>query len=107
MARKAIEHRMRGEGVRVQYVSMVIIREQAQAYLETHRELLDKATQIVQGDPGLRKLAEQQERQRERQWRKWQRQSGLLHQEQVAQSQALKRLSFLVQLLRFSGARAY
>jgi hypothetical protein len=78
MARKAVEHRMRGEGVRVQYVPIAIIREQAQAYLEAHRELLDKAAEIVRTDPGLRALAEQEDRKRERQRRKWLRKSGLL-----------------------------
>jgi hypothetical protein len=52
MARKAVEHQMRGEGGRVQYVPIAIIREQAQAYLEQHRELLDKAAEIVRNDPG-------------------------------------------------------
>jgi hypothetical protein len=58
-ARRIVEQRMRDQGVRVQYVSIAIIREQAQAYLEAHRqELLDQCAEIVQRDPKLRAMAE-------------------------------------------------
>src|SRR5436190_11981616 len=62
-ARRIVEQRMRDQGVRVQYVSIAIIREQAQAYLEAHRqELLDQCAEIVQRDPKLRAMAEKEQR---------------------------------------------
>jgi hypothetical protein len=66
----------------------------------------------VRTDPKLRAMAEKEERQRQRNERKL-RKGGvsdrpvtLLHR-QVAPKRALKGLNYLVQLLRFSEARAY
>ena len=78
-ARRIIEHELRSQGVRVQYVPIRDIRERAQAYLETHREeLLAQAMEAVRSDPKLSKMAEIEERKRERQWRKMQRKLGVL-----------------------------
>jgi len=40
-------------------------------YLRNHPELLDQAAETVRNDPKLRKMAEVEERKRERQERKW------------------------------------
>jgi hypothetical protein len=56
--------------------------------LQEHRELLDQCAEIVQRDPKLRAIAEQAERQRERQWRKWQRKSGLLDRQSTTPTSA-------------------
>src|SRR5215472_1195977 len=77
-AKKAVEHQLRAKGVRLTTFPCAELNKLAQAYLETHRqELLDQAMAAVQSDPVLRKMAEQEERNRERQRRKM-RKSGLL-----------------------------
>jgi len=48
----------------VQYVPIRGIREQAQAYLEQHPELLDECAECVRNDPKLRKMAEIEQRKR-------------------------------------------
>jgi hypothetical protein len=87
-ARNAVEHQLRGEGVRVSLVRPAEISARAQVYLQEHRELLDQCAEIVQRDPKLRAIAEQAERQRERQWRKWQRKSGLLDRQSTTPTSA-------------------
>jgi len=50
-ARRILELELRSQGVRVQYVPIRDIREQAQAYLEQHPELLDECAECVRNDP--------------------------------------------------------
>jgi hypothetical protein len=68
---------MIGQGVRLTSVLPAQLRELTLPYLSAHPSLLDDATKLVQGSPKLRKMDEIEERNRERQWRKWQRQTGL------------------------------
>jgi hypothetical protein len=69
MARRVIERQWRAQGLRIRRYADII--EQARAYLAAHQEeLLAQAVERVQRDPKLRKIAEQEERERERQWRK-------------------------------------
>jgi hypothetical protein len=77
-ARKAVESELRSQGLRVSYIPHRDIIAQAMEYLSNHPELLDQCAETVRNDPKLRKMAETEQRNRERQWRKWQRQSGLL-----------------------------
>ena len=70
LARRIVERQLQAEGALIPHVPYEKVRELAQTYLEAHQELLDKATEIVGAHPKLRKMAEVEERQRERQQRK-------------------------------------
>ena len=76
LARKAVERRMVGQGVRLHHLSPNSLRALTLAYLSAHPELLEQATQIVQGYPKLRKMDEIEERKRERQERKLRKSQG-------------------------------
>jgi len=96
-ARKAITEQLRAEGVRPTQLKPSELSVRASAYLASHPELwkmaLDRAQRMAQEDE-LRKARR--------------RQANLaVTRSQITQSRPLKRLSFLVQLLRFSEARAY
>src|SRR6516164_920039 len=68
MARRAIEHQWRAQGLRIRRYADII--EQARDYLAEHQEeLLARAAERVQRNPKLRKMVEVEERDRERQWR--------------------------------------
>ena len=69
-ARKAVEHELRSQGLRVSHIPIRDIMAQAMEYLRNHPELLDQCAETVRNDPKLRTLAEQQERER---WRKYKR----------------------------------
>ena len=69
-ARRIVESELRSQGIRVSYVPPRDIIAQAMEYLRNHPELLDQATESVRNDPKLRKIAEREERERLRQWRK-------------------------------------
>jgi hypothetical protein len=69
MARRAIEHQWRAQGLRIRRYADII--EQARDYLAEHQEeLLARAAERVQRNPKLRKMVELEERDREREWRK-------------------------------------
>src|SRR5262249_42648474 len=76
LARRIVERQLLDRGVRVTCFPYAQLRELTQEYLAANPKLLDQATEIVWSDPKLRKMAEVEQRQRERQWRKWQRKSG-------------------------------
>src|SRR5262245_10803320 len=80
IAKSAVKEQLRAQGVRLTLVRPAEISARAQVYLEQHPECygLDRAT-----DDGEMNQA-------------------ALSTEQIARNRALKRLSFLVQLLRFS-----
>jgi len=77
-ARKAVEHELRSQGLRVSHIPIRDIMAQAMEYLRNHPELLDQAAECVRNDPKLRKMEETEQRNRERQERKWRKQGGLL-----------------------------
>jgi len=60
LAIRAVEQRMRAEGLRVAYVPHAVIVEQARAYLAEHFELLEQAAEIVRTDPKFRAMAEKE-----------------------------------------------
>src|SRR5262249_49100762 len=76
-ARRAVKEQLRAQGVRLTTYPYAQIVQQAREYLEKHPELLDQAADAVQMRPELRAMAEQEERQRQRQWRKAQRGLGV------------------------------
>jgi hypothetical protein len=76
LARRIVERQLQAEGALIPHVPYAKVRELAQAYLEAHQELLDRATEIVRTHPKLSKMAEVVERNRERQERKWRKQLG-------------------------------
>jgi hypothetical protein len=105
-ARRAVTEELRAAGVRVTLVKPAEISAKAQVYLEQHPELFKDA---VLRSVWLRRMncakrvgASSSRYSLRLIWRN----DDLLH-KQVAQTRALKRLNFLVQLLRFSVARAY
>ena len=85
-ARKAVTEELRAQGVRVSLVKPAEISAKAQVYLSQHPELYREALERAQ----RLKLYEKPRRRN-----------------QITPTRALKRLRFLVQLLRFSAARAY
>jgi hypothetical protein len=62
LARRIIERKLQGQGLRVSHIPYAHISEQAREYLALHPELLDQAAETVRNDPKLRTLAAQQER---------------------------------------------
>jgi len=80
MARRIVERQLRSKGVRLTCFPYAQLRELAQEYLSAHTELLEQAAQIVRSDPKLRKMAEVEERKRERQERKLAKGGVLDHQ---------------------------
>ena len=103
IAKNAVKEQLRDQGVRVTLVPIREITEKAQRYLADHPELyqqaLERARQMgyVELLPPMTTPATVAEK----------GVSADLLGKQVAQKRALKRLSFFLQLLRFSGARAY
>jgi hypothetical protein len=75
-ARRAVKEKLRGLGVRLTTYPYAQIAQQALKYFDEHPELLDQAAELVRTRPQLRVMAEQEERQRLRQWRKAQRRLG-------------------------------
>ena len=69
-ARRIVESELRSQGVRLTYVPPRDIVAQAMEYLRNHPELLDQCAETVRNDPKLRTLAEREERER---WRKYKR----------------------------------
>ena len=65
-ARKVVEQRMRDEGQRMSLVPIRIIMEEAQAYLQSHPELVEQAIERVRNVAGFRTLAESEARDRAR-----------------------------------------
>jgi hypothetical protein len=71
MARRAVERELRAQGLRVVHVPYAKILVMMQAYKAAHQEeLLAQAMERVSRDPKLRAMAEREERERERHWRK-------------------------------------
>jgi hypothetical protein len=101
IARETIKAQLRADGVRVTLVLPRHINECATAYLSQHPEVwrvaLERAHRIDDKE-GQRKEKRKLRREELRQRRPV---------NQIATNRALKRLNFLVQLLRFSEARAY
>jgi len=83
-AKKQVKEHLRAQGIRLTYVPACEIVAQTKQYLEAHPELYEQPCN-ARG--------------------KWA--CADLSHEQVAQTRALKRLNFLIQLLRFSVPRAY
>jgi hypothetical protein len=88
-----VKEQLRDQGVRVSLVPIREITERAQQYLAEHPELFDQARERALrlgmiAPPMVTPDAD-------------------LPVNQITQSRALKRLNFLVQLLRFSVPRAY
>jgi len=79
-----VKEQLRAQGIRLTYVPACEIVAQTKQYLEAHPELYEQPCN-ARG--------------------KWA--CADLSHEQVAQTRALKRLNFLIQLLRFSVPRAY
>ena len=77
LAHRIVERQLQAEGARITHVPYARVRELASEYLSAHPELLDQATEIVRANPKLRAMAEVEERQRQRQLRKFAK-SGVL-----------------------------
>jgi hypothetical protein len=65
-AHKAVEQRMRDEGVRVSLTPLRIIMQEADVYLRDHPELVQEAIERVRNVAGFRTLAEREARDRAR-----------------------------------------
>jgi hypothetical protein len=65
-ARRAVEERMRSEGIRVSHTPLRIIMEEANAYLREHPELIEQTIERVRNVPQFRTLAEREARDRAR-----------------------------------------
>jgi hypothetical protein len=65
-ARRAVEERLRNEGVRVSLTPIRILIQEADAYLRDHPELVQRAIETVRNVPQLRTLAEREARDRSR-----------------------------------------
>ena len=63
-ARRAVEERMRSEGVRVSHTPLRIINEEAAQYLKDHPELVQQAIETVQKVLKNRTLAKRKQRNR-------------------------------------------
>ena len=63
-ARRAVEQRMRSEGVRVSHTPIRIIMEEANAYLREHPELVQQTIERVRNVPRDRTLAKREPRNR-------------------------------------------
>jgi hypothetical protein len=70
LARRIVERQLQAEGTLIPHVPYAKVRELASEYLAAHPELLDRATEIVRTHPKLNKMAEIEERERQRQERK-------------------------------------
>jgi hypothetical protein len=67
LARKAVKRQLQAAGLKVSHVEMRVIAAQANEYVAQHRErLLIEATEFIARSPGLRKMAEAEERRRSR-----------------------------------------
>jgi hypothetical protein len=66
LARRAVERRLRAQGLRVSHIPYADISAQARDYLAAHPELVDQAAETVRNNPKLRTLAEREERERAR-----------------------------------------
>ena len=70
-ARRAVKEQLRAKRCQLTTFPYAEICERARTYLAEHQEeLLAQAMKAVERDPTLRKMAEREERDRERQWRK-------------------------------------
>src|SRR5262245_34645770 len=65
-ARRAVEERMRSEGVRLSVTPIRIIMEQARTYLREHPEIVQQTIERVRNVAGFRTLAEREARDRAR-----------------------------------------
>jgi hypothetical protein len=65
-ARRAVEQRMRAEGIRLTTTPIRVINEEARAYLRDHPELVQEVIERVQNVSGFRTLAEREARDRAR-----------------------------------------
>jgi hypothetical protein len=64
-AKRAVEAELKSQGVRLTTYPYCDLRLKANAYFDEHRaELVEQATQMVMRSPQLRKMHEQEERQR-------------------------------------------
>jgi hypothetical protein len=95
-ARNIVKEQLRDQGVRVTLVSIREITERAQQYLAEHPELYQQALERAR-QMGMIEIREPIVTPT---------QNALLARH-IAQKRALKRLSFFLQLLRFSVAGAY
>jgi len=78
MARRAVEKELRAQGLRPTHIPYVRILAMMDAYKDAHQEeLLAQAAALVQRNPKLRAMAEREEREREREFRKAHRSGGL------------------------------
>ena len=67
LARKAVKAQMQSAGLKVSQVKAAIIQVKANAYLDRHRDdLIAQAVMTIDSVPALRKLAEQETKQRTR-----------------------------------------
>ena len=67
LARKAIKAQLQAAGYKVRHIEARIINAKADAYLDQHRDdLIAQATMTIDSVPGLRKLAEQEVKERRR-----------------------------------------
>jgi hypothetical protein len=108
LARRIVERQLQAEGALIPHVPYAKVRELAQAYLETHPELLDEAAQIVRTHPKLSKMADIEERERQRQERKLRKQLGrygvLDRPVQITPKRPLKRLKNIHNQKAISGS---
>jgi hypothetical protein len=70
LARRIVERQLQAEGALIPHVPYTTVRELASEYLSAHPELLDQATKIVGTHPKLNKMAEIEDRERQRKQRK-------------------------------------
>jgi len=111
-AKKAVQEQLKAQGVRVTLVKPAEIAAQAKAYLEANPHLYEEALQrawrmgLVEHVERIDQAVFDDERRNPRLTPDWRR-SALFKTLKPAPNRALKRLNFLVQLLRFSGPRAY
>ena len=96
IAKNAVKEQLRDQGVRVSLVPIREITERAQVYLEQHPELYQQALERAR-QLGMIEIREPMVTPDAR------RSVG----RQITTNRALKRLSFFLQLLRFSEAGAY
>jgi hypothetical protein len=66
VARRAVEQRMRSEGIRISVTPIRIIMEEARDYLQQHPELAQEVIERVRNVPQFRTLAEREARDRAR-----------------------------------------
>ena len=63
---KAVERELRAQGKRIPQIEVAFINQAATAYLREHPELIAQAAETVRTVPAFRKIAEREERARQR-----------------------------------------